>query len=170
MPESARSPYLHDPNRLGDVIAAIQAMATYKFYKLEFAGWAERIVGDANQADHWRQVFQEHPEFFRLDTERVRASLVWRRQHRKRFNVDSETMLTDEEYSALSPQRKTRVSRAPLGASEVSTLIKTATDLHSRALEQKKESRWWLPIIAAAASLFGSVTGALIGALLKVQK
>ena len=149
MPESARSPYLHDPNRLGDVIAAIQAMATYKFYKLEFAGWAERIVGDANQADHWRQVFQEHPEFFRLDTERVRASLVWRRQHRKRFNVDSETMLTDEEYSALSPQRKTRVSRA---------------------LEQKKESRWWLPIIAAAASLFGSVTGALIGALLKVQK
>ena len=36
----AHSPYLNDPKRLADVIAAIQAAATYKFYKLDFA-WDE---------------------------------------------------------------------------------------------------------------------------------
>ena len=39
------SPYLKDENRLGDVIAAIQAMATYKFYKLTHERWADRISG-----------------------------------------------------------------------------------------------------------------------------
>ena len=43
---TALSPYLRDPNRLGDVIAAIQAMSTYKFYKLSFAGWADRMSAD----------------------------------------------------------------------------------------------------------------------------
>ena len=37
------SPYLNDDNRLGDVIAAIQAMGTYKFYKLSFDNWADRV-------------------------------------------------------------------------------------------------------------------------------
>ncbi len=37
--KTALSPYLRDPGRLGDVIAAIQAMATYKFYKL-----SDRVV------------------------------------------------------------------------------------------------------------------------------
>ena len=83
------SPYLREDGRLGDVIAAIQAMATYKFYKLEFKGWADRISADETLAEHWRQVFQEHPEFFRLDGERKRASLVWRRQHPKRYSVDT---------------------------------------------------------------------------------
>lgn len=31
-----KSPYLASPDRLGDVISAIQAMGTYKFYKLTF--------------------------------------------------------------------------------------------------------------------------------------
>jgi hypothetical protein len=73
------SPYLAEPTRLGDVIAAIQAMATYKYYKLDFEGWADRISADRNRADHWQAVFEEHPEFFRLDGERKKASLVWRR-------------------------------------------------------------------------------------------
>jgi hypothetical protein len=37
------SPYLRDQARLADVIAEIQAPATYKFYTLDFAGWADRI-------------------------------------------------------------------------------------------------------------------------------
>jgi hypothetical protein len=34
----SESPYLPNSGRLADVIAAIQAMGTYKFYKLTFAG------------------------------------------------------------------------------------------------------------------------------------
>jgi hypothetical protein len=78
--ESMDDPYLDNPQRLADVIAAIQAMGTYKFYKLTFKGWAERIVADESEAEHWKTVFEDHPEFFRLDTDREKASLVWRRQ------------------------------------------------------------------------------------------
>jgi hypothetical protein len=46
------SPYLSEPARLGDVIAAIQAMATYKFYKLDFESWADRISADKALAEH----------------------------------------------------------------------------------------------------------------------
>jgi hypothetical protein len=45
------SPYLHDLNRLGDVIAAIQAMGLYKFYKLSSEEWADRISGNKEQKD-----------------------------------------------------------------------------------------------------------------------
>lgn len=83
-PNPPPSPYLREHNRLGDVIAAIQAMATYKYYKLEHAEWADRLVADKTQADKWKTIFIEHPEFFRLDSAREKASLVWRRQFPKR--------------------------------------------------------------------------------------
>ena len=38
----AHSPYLQE-KRFANVLAAIQVMATYKFYKLDFKGWAVRI-------------------------------------------------------------------------------------------------------------------------------
>jgi len=47
---AAKSPYLNDTGRLADVIAAIQAMGTYKFYKLDFEGWADRITANKNQS------------------------------------------------------------------------------------------------------------------------
>ena len=37
------SPYLRARARLADVIAAIQAPATYPFYKLDSVDWADRI-------------------------------------------------------------------------------------------------------------------------------
>ncbi len=158
------SPYLADPNRLADVIAAIQAMATYKFYKLDFAGWADRVTGDktAAAAAHWRKVFEAHPEFFRLDAKRERASLVWRRQHQKRYDVDAARVLTAVEYDALPESGRNRISRNLLASAEISTLINTAIDLHSRALEHSKERRWWIPIVAAAMGFAGAVLGAYL--------
>lgn len=157
------SAYLNEPGRLGDVIAAIQAMATYKFYKLTFEGWADRISGDKERADHWKRVFEEHPEFFRLDSERKRASLVWRRQYPRRYFVDEERTLSSNELSDLpTDTQANRISRTPLSASDISTLVKTAIDLHSRALDARKETRWWIPLGAATGSLIGAIIGALI--------
>lgn len=167
MKRETSSPYLADPNRLADVIAAIQAMATYKFYKLDFRGWADRITGDPNTAEHWKEVFEQHPEFFRLDSRKRRASLVWRRQHQKRYDVDAEKALNKLEYEALPLAGKERISRNPLGSAEISTLLKAAIDLHSRALEQTRERRWWISIFAAVMGFAGAVIGALIGAYLK---
>jgi hypothetical protein len=106
---SIASPYLANSGRLADVIAAIQAMGTYKFYKLSFEGWADRITANKNQAFYWKNVFEQHPEFFRLDSAREKASLVWRRQYPKRFHVDLEKHLSVEKFKALPDDQKGRV-------------------------------------------------------------
>ena len=156
------SPYLAESNRLGDVIAAIQAMATYKFYKLDFEGWADRMSADKTQAVKWKSVFEQHPEFFRLDSAREKASLVWRRQFPKRYSVDLGRTISNEEYEALSDVERMRVSRLPLAAADIKTLIDTAVNLHSRALEHQKDRRWWLALASAAGGIVGSLIGAAL--------
>ena len=138
------SPYISTENRLSDVISAIQVMAIYKSYKLDFKGWADRICGDKAEAEHWKQLFKEHPEFFRLDQKRERASLVWRRTFPKNYNVDTESTITVK-LTSLSEEEKKRISRRPLTNEDISTLMSTAINLHSKALEQKQERRWWIP-------------------------
>ena len=160
------SPYLADSNRLADVIAAIQATATYKFYKLPFAGWADRIAGDDSQEHHWRNVFQQHPEFFRLDSARQKASLVWRRQHPKRFDVDTGIKITKDAFMALGDAAKDRISRTPLSSSEIATLIETATHLHARALEQRQDKRWWIAALVSVLGIAMGFLGAVLGAYL----
>ncbi len=156
------SPYLKEPNRLADVLSAIQVMGTYKFYKLDFAGWADRISGDPKQADHWKKVFEEHQEFFRLDAGRENASLVWRRTYPKHYNVDSEQKISREEFFQMSDKEKVRISRSPLKNSDIATLITTAIQLHSRALEHQQDKRWW---ISGVMGLLGVIIGATIQAL-----
>jgi len=156
-----KNPYTGNGNRLADVIAAIQVMATYKFYKLDFAGWADRIEGRSENAGYWKTVFEEHPEFFRLDCKRERASLVWRRNYQKRYDVDKDAKITREVFQEMSEEAKARVSRIPLMNADISTLIDTAIKLHSRELEYKKDSRWW---ISGVIGLGGVLLGAAIKA------
>ena len=156
------SPYLYDAGRLADVISAIQAMGTYKFYALTFEKWAERIAGDRAAAAHWREVFEQHPEFFRLDRERTHASLTWRRQYAKLYHVDKGELLTFTQFEQLSEAEKERVSRNPLSSTDIQALMATAIDLHARALDQRRDKRWWLPLASAAGGLVGAIVGALL--------
>ena len=158
------SPYIESRNRLGDVIAAVQAMGTYKYYKLDFAGWSDRISGDETKAEYWKKVFEEHPEFFRLDSKKERASLVWRRQHQKLYDVDKEERITRSEYLQLTDEQKTRISRIPLSSGALTALIQTAIDMHSRAMDFKKDSRWWVTgLIGLAGVILGAVIRACAG-------
>ena len=155
-----KSPYLSQPERLADVIAAIQVMGTYRSYKLNFENWADRINGDGGLADHWEKVFQEHPEFFRLDRGRTEASLVWRRQFPKLFDLSSRTEISTKEFRDLQDQYKEDISRRPLSDSEIKTLIDTATNLHSRAVEADKHEQWGKRLaLQAAAGLLGALVG-----------
>ncbi|MEK1911201.1 hypothetical protein [Pseudomonas chlororaphis] len=159
----ATSPYLKDSSRLGDVIAAIQVMSVYKFYKLSFEEWADRISADKNDSEKWKTIFIEHPEFFRLDGAREKASLVWRRQFPRRYDVDAERVLSLEDYQKLDASKKsTRVSRLPLPSSDIKALVDTAVNLHSRALEHQKDKRWWTALAGAIGALIGSLLGKLI--------
>lgn len=152
-----KNPYLSD-GRLGDVIAAITTLGTYKFYKLDTARWADRIAGTADGADKWQQVFSEHPEFFRLTSDQKKVSLVWRRQFPRNFDVDAEPeQFPDHEVDGLT---ESRISRRPLLPNEVTELIGVAIKLHDRALEQQKARTWWIPVVL---SLVGVLVGAWIG-------
>lgn len=169
---SKSSPYLSSDDRLGDVIAAIQAMGTYKFYKLEFKSWAKRISGDELQADHWKRVFEEHPEFFRLDGVRERSSLVWRRQRQKLYDVDKEKDISRGEAEILPAEQRARLSRLPLKSDEIGMLINTAINLHARALEHRQDTRWWiaalLSVVSAVLGFLGALAGGVVTALVKV--
>jgi hypothetical protein len=118
-------------------------------------------VADESQAGHWKTVFEDHPEFFRLDTEREKASLVWRRQYPRRYHVDQERHLSLEEFKSLSAEEKDRVSRYPLTAEDIKALIDAAIKLHATAVASKQEKRWWVTL---ASSAIGGLVGALIGA------
>lgn len=158
----SKSPYLKTENRLADVVAALQAMSTYKYYKLDFSQWADRITGDKSQGDYWKAVFVEHPEFFRLDSGRQKASLVARRQHQKRFHVDQQANITSEEF--YSSTEKDRISRTPLNSEELALLINTAIELHSRAVAKIELKRWWIPLLTGVLGFFGALLGGLLAA------
>jgi hypothetical protein len=161
MDKIQRNPYTQNDNRLADVIAAIQVMGSYKFYKLDFSEWADRIEGKVENGEYWKLIFQQHPEFFRLDRKEERASLVWRRNYQKLYNVDQEEKITREAYRALTDELKQRISRTPLTNEDISTLLNTAINLHSREIDHKKDSRWW---ISGAIGLAGVILGAIINA------
>ena len=155
---SSVTPYLRDDARLADVIAAIQTLGTYPFYKTEIAKWAERISGNAKDAEHWRKVFQDHPEFFRISpTDENRASLVLRRQRRKRYDTKREEVLTYEQFSSLSEVEQKKISREPLTADQIAALINVAIGMHDRALERQHARRWLIaPLLAFCGGLLGA--------------
>ena len=158
----SESPYLDDPSRLADVLAAIQATATYKFYQLGFEGrrdWAWRVTGDSSNSDHIKRVFGEHPEFFRIDSS-GKGSLVWRRQNQKLYDVDRGEEISRAEFNRLTEDEKTRISRAPLHSNQIAVLINSAIELHSGALEHQHARRWW---VSPSTALAGVVLGGLIG-------
>lgn len=160
--QMTKSPYIKTDERLSEVIAAIQAMSIYKFYKLDFKTWADRITGEESQADHWEIVFKEHPEFFRLDAPKTKASLVVRRQHPKRYDVDREETITRDAFYGLSDAAKSRVSRTPLSPIEISTLISTAIELHGHALARRREARWGWGVFIAVVSAVASCIAAYV--------
>lgn len=158
------SPYLKEC-RLGDVIAAIQVLAYYKFYRLDVEKWAERITGEVANAVSLKAVFKDHPEFFQMEA--GKAALVARRSFTRSYDVDAENEIAADEVTACrsDPKKWARLSRRPLKPEETAVLIKTAIDMHSRAIEQRIAGRWWVPLVTAGIGLLGVVIGVLIARL-----
>jgi hypothetical protein len=157
-----KSPYLKTDERLSDVISAIQTLGTYRFYKLSTEKWSERICGDASQTDKWKTVFEEHPEFFRYSADLKNVSLILRRQRPKLYDVDTLQIVQRADREARDAAGKARISRAPLSDGELQLLIELAVNLHKKALEDRRDGRWWMPLIIALIGLFGVWLGANI--------
>ncbi len=153
-------PYLK-ANRLADVIAAIQFMSLNVRSSQPCEKWAHYISGDETKADHWRRVFNEHPEFFRKSPDNEdHYALIWRRASPRLFYRKEDRLLTKPEYDQLSTDERSLVSRVRVPDAEIKTLIDIAIELHAKAREQHTDWRWWVPIVA---SFLGSLVAVLLG-------
>jgi hypothetical protein len=83
------------------------------------------------------------------------ASLVWRRQKTKNYDPETGLTLTKAQIEGADPSQP--LSRPPLSASDIRTLIEAAIALHASEVELQRNNRWWIPLVASA-------IGALIGA------
>jgi hypothetical protein len=155
------SPYLKHDNRLGDVIGAIQALASYKWHGISMDEWKKHISPKPS-AGEWEDVFSEHSEFFYFHNQEV--ALVWRRGFEARFDVDLMKELSGEEFLSLSDseRKKRRLSRGPLDSTQIGLLLTTATQLHASALAHSSEKRWWIPLLAAVSAFVGSLIGSYV--------
>jgi hypothetical protein len=152
----SESPYLKN-RRLEDIIAAIQAMGVNPWAGSK--DWGKKL-GDPLSADTWDAIFSQHPEFFRRSE--GWATLRWRYTYDKTYNAPKHRDLSAEEINQLTPDEKENLTHKPLTADQIETLIKTAIELHSRAIAYQEEMRWWKPVWISGLL---AVLGALIGAL-----
>lgn len=131
------SPYLK-PHRLQDIVGALQIMGTYRDYKIPVEKWKEKIENNPLSAKSWDVVFTEHPEFFRKNDKGL-FSLMWRKG------------MPDDEYS-----------HAPLSADQIAALLNAALQFHANAQEERRDRRWWIPLLAAIMAFGGAVLGAFL--------
>jgi hypothetical protein len=147
-----------------EILAGKPFMATNERSSLSCLRWAEGISGDALKEAHWRAIFDDHVEFFRKSPDDVdHYALIWRRALPRRFFRPDARMLTQSEVDALPPDQRSWVSRPPVPEAQINTLVNIAITLHAHELDQSRDWRWWIPIVAVLA---GTILGALIGASL----
>lgn len=161
--------------RLADVIAAIQVMASAERPERRIKDWAYELDRnrDTTTIDRWTNVFQEHREFFltyRLpDEEGLKAALRWRYVF-KTFDSKTGREYTPAEIETLPKEERWSLTTKPLAGDEIQTLLNTAIGLHTRAMEELRESRWWVPLIAAFLGFGGAILGGMLSSLLGLQK
>jgi hypothetical protein len=166
-----KSPYIKHELRLQDVMAAIQVMGTYEWDSSPIDKWKERMGKpiSVNGIKTWKEVFEDHPEFFYIEDwvdptdkqSKQLASLKWRRANDKTYDPKTNLDLTPGQ--AAQRDRLT-LSRKPLTAEQVGTLLKIAVELHTRAsaFQERKDK-----LLTLVVTVFGALLGAFLGAILK---
>ncbi len=157
------------PDRLSDVLAAIQFMAMNERSSLDCKRWAKSISGDEAKDAYWRAIFEEHTELFRKSPDDAdHFALIWRRALPRRYYRPERKMLTDAEYHALPEAERPWVSRPPVPEDQIKTLVDIAITLHARQQEQHRDWRWWIPSVATfVAAVLGGVATALVSIYVK---
>jgi hypothetical protein len=161
--------YTRHARRLQDVISAIQVLANYETTTASAERWQERIGAAPVSADHWGDVFRDHPEFFRVydvedederPTKHASFSLVLRRSQQRLWLRKERRLATPEELPHAS---RGNLTWQPLGSDSITALVDVAVKLQAAEWAHTEKTRWWLPvIIPASAGLLGVILGALL--------
>jgi hypothetical protein len=162
------SPYL-EPNRLPDILAAIQVMGSHLWDSRTVEDWKLNLGDKPQSAGTWEKLFLDHPEFFGTNNWNGRELHVLRlrRAYERSVNPDTFVELSKEEMQALKDSgeyAKAKLARRPLTPSQVEALMKTAIELQVRAAALADRQRFWVSLAAPAVT---GLLGAALGYLLK---
>src|SRR5262245_14157174 len=163
------------PGRLADVIAAIQIMAAAKRPEAKIEDWAYEFDRnrEANTVARWTGVFEDHREFFltyRLPGKKdLKAALRWRYAF-KTLDAESGKEYKPAEIQALPEKQRELLTTKPLNGEQIQTLLNTAISLHTRGMEELRESRWWVPLFAAVLGFVGAIFGVILSAAIGLAK
>lgn len=167
-------PYLKS-ERLADVLAAIQVMASAERPEREIKDWAYELDRDREELTvaRWTNVFEEHREFFLTYTlpggGGLKAALRWRYTF-KTFDSKTGKEYTPAEMATLTKEQRGLLTTRPLKGDEIQALMNTAIGLHTRALGELAAKRGWIPLIAAVLGFIGAILGVVVTALLGLRK
>jgi hypothetical protein len=167
-----KSPYLKNDQRLANVIAAIQSMASNEFYEKGSEEWAKILPGERD-VKLWEDVFNDHTEFFRSAERDVNNangvktrvkfySLVARRSF-PHFNKTNDKTIYNAEYNdlkkGLTNKERTKIfGRRQLPDGQIKVLIDVAISLHTKAVEAERDWRWsFAPVAASISSLVAAI-------------
>jgi hypothetical protein len=161
-----KSPYLKHPQRLPEILAAIQVMGAHRIDSLRLEQWEERLGKKPGSADSWKDLFEDHPEFFqrRLKDNRERWVLTWRLAYDSVYDH-----MEGKEYNltyAREHETDGKFSRKPLNTDEIAALLKAAIELQTRATAFEERQRW---LITAAISFITAVAIAVLTSALKTE-
>ena len=137
--KSKELPYTK-PNRLADVLALIQVLALAKYRHRSDNGLTNTMQGAPRSGSSWKEIAQQHPEFFRVDdADQFAISLVSTHVLPKDANGNRE-----------------------LPSDFLSILFQTAINLHDR--EQNRAHHWnvYIPIVVAIVAGFFTIFGILL--------
>jgi len=160
-----KSPYLKK-GRLADIIGAIPVLAAYeKFASRQLTEWQNQL-GDACASGGWKEVFYEHPEFFRLVQRNSSdwVGLRWRWALDPDYDPFIGRSLSAHEIAEADETQRTRLTRPPLITQQIESLMATAVKIHASAIEEERHARWWVPIVIPAVT---TIVGIFLGVWLK---
>ena len=128
---------------------------------------------DDETVDRWTGVFNEHSEFFlvyRLPGKDDEKAALRLRYAFKTFDSKTGRQYTPGEIQDLPDEERWLLTTRPLTGDQIQTLLNTAIELHARALEELRASRWWIPIFAAFLAFGGAILGSILAAYLGTKK
>lgn len=131
---------LRTPERLADLIAAIQVMGTYRFAVRRIDRWQRRLGRVPTSAGTWIEVLGQHPEFFTVIRDasaqsalNPNVSLVWRRSKERNYDTYTHAVLPREvaiQVAVADPEEEAKqLSRPPLDSDEISMLVNLAVSM-----------------------------------------
>jgi hypothetical protein len=163
-----KSPYLSDPHRLADILAAIQVFGSHRWDSREMKDWQEHLGEKPQSGKSWELVLAEHPEFFGTylgKQGQMYHYLRLRRAYERTVDPDTLRELTDVDIRDLRDRGQyatAKLARKALAGSQVEALMKTAIELQVRAAALEDRTKWWLPLAAAALGFAGALLGSLL--------